>query len=226
MEAEAETVQTRFGDPRDIGGLVTISSLEGFGNFFLASRLPAFRRSYPRLRVELLTIQQIVALSRREADIAITVNPPATPVQDRHHLLEYALHVYGAGDYLAKAAPIQNRGDLGQHDFCGYIDDLVFTRGLDYLDEVSPGLRPALQSSSLHAQLEFVCAGYGLGVLPTFIARGRPELVPVLPNEICLRRSYWLQTPRAGELSPATRAAVRFIKETAHGSAALFAPVS
>ena len=61
-----------------ISGVVRISSLEGFANFFLAARLPRFVAAHPNVSIEMIAIQQIVALSRREADIAITLQPPET----------------------------------------------------------------------------------------------------------------------------------------------------
>lgn len=213
MDDEAAHVRTEVGTSSDVSGAIRVSSLEGFGNFFLASLLPDFARAHPRLRIELLTIQQIVALSRREADIAITVNPPDLPRFKRTHLVDYSLFVYAEATYLARSAPIKQPADLSAHPFSGYIDDLVFTRGLDYLHEVLPGLKPTLQSSSLHAQMGFACAGYGLCVLPAFIARTRPELTAVLPESIRLTRSYWLVEPAAGEGSVAVQLAARFIRE-------------
>src|ERR1035437_7421968 len=61
-----------------ISGVVRISSLEGFANFFLAARLPLFAAAHPNVSIEMIAIQQIVALSRREVDIAITLQPPET----------------------------------------------------------------------------------------------------------------------------------------------------
>lgn len=195
-----------------VGGIVRISTLEGFGNFFLAGRLPKFAEQYPNLAIELLTLQQIVALSRREADIAISLQPPDTGRFFREKLTDYALFVYGARDYLASRPPITHRDDLRDHDFCGYIDDLVFVRGLDYLDEISKGLRAKLQSSSLHAQTEAAIAGYGLCVLPAFIAARHPELVPVLPDQLWLTRSYWLVASTDIAPSPRVQAIRRFIR--------------
>ncbi len=187
-----------------IGGIVRISTLEGFGNVFLAGRLPKFAAQYPNLHIELLTLQQIVALSRREADIAITLQPPDTGRFVHEKLTDYSLFVYGSRDYVAGRPPIRTREDLREHVFCGYIDDLVFVRGLDYLDEVAKGLRAKLQSSSLHAQTEAAIAGYGLCVLPAFIAARHPQLVPVLPDQVSLTRSYWLVTEQRCRAEPAS----------------------
>ncbi|WP_037471508.1 LysR family transcriptional regulator [Sphingobium sp. DC-2] len=222
IDHEAAHIEAEIGSAGEISGHIRVSSLEGFGNFFLASRLPAFTRAYPRLRIELLTIQQIVALSRWEADLIITLNPPNLPKSDRKELVNYRLFVYGSQEYLASSPEIHNRDDLVRHPFSGYIDDLVFTRGLDYLSEILPGLRPALQSSSLYAQMEFACAGHGLCVLPAFIARSRPQLVPILPHEIMLERSYWLVEPSQGETSLAVHTAASWIRERVSAERHLF----
>jgi DNA-binding transcriptional LysR family regulator len=199
-----------------VGGVVRISTLEGFGNFFLARRLPKFAQQYPNLVIELLTLQQIVALSRREADIAISLQPPDTDTDAgrffREKLTDYALFVYGSRDYLDAHRPITSQEDLRDHVFCGYIDDLVFVRGLDYLNEVAKGLRARLQSSSLHPQTEAACAGYGLCVLPAYIASRYPELVPVLPEKIALKRSYWLVAHVDVAPSPRVQAITSFIR--------------
>ncbi len=205
-----------------VGGIVRISTLEGFGNFFLAGHLPAFAAQYPNLAVELLTLQQIVALSRREADIAISLQPPDVGQLFREKLTDYALLVYGSRAYLEAHAPIRQREDFAAHTFCGYIDDLVFVRGLDYLDEVSKGIKARLKSSSLHAQLEAASQGYGLCVLPAFIASGRPELVPVLPDQIRLLRSYWLVASADVATSPRVQAVRRFIRAEVDAAQDLF----
>src|SRR5690606_11641133 len=72
------------------------------------------------------------------------------------------------------------------------IEDMVFTPGLDYMREILPALRSTYQSSSIHAQLTATLSGYGLCVLPYFIASSYEELVPVLPGELQLEREYWL----------------------------------
>src|SRR5688500_5937493 len=68
MHEEARRIgREMLASNHGMGGVVRISTLEGFGNVFLAGRLPKFAAQYPNLHIELLTLQQIVALSRREA---------------------------------------------------------------------------------------------------------------------------------------------------------------
>ncbi|MEJ1976506.1 MAG: LysR family transcriptional regulator [Acetobacteraceae bacterium] len=178
IETEAVRAEQELaGSNHRLTGSVRISTLEGFGNFFLASRVGAFAAANPGLTVELITIQQIVALSRREADIVVTLAPPKTGRFVCEKLTDYRLFVYGSRDYLDSHPPIRTRDDLATHPFAGYIDDLIFMRGLDYLAEIGPDLRARLQNSSLHAQMEATASGFGLCVLPAFIAGTRRELI-------------------------------------------------
>jgi DNA-binding transcriptional LysR family regulator len=222
IEAETQKAERDIaGADLVISGVVRINSLEGFANFFLAARLPHLVAEHPDLTIELVAIQQILALSRREADIAITLYPPESGRFVRERLTDYALFVFGTKPYLANAPPIRSRNDLQNHPFTGYIDDLIFMRGLDYLDEIG-ARRPRLQSSSLHAQMEAALAGYGLCVLPAFIATQHKTLLPVLPREVFLRRTYWLVMP-ADTADTARVQVVRcFIQKEAVAAQAVF----
>jgi len=223
IQQEARKVgREQISSSLGVGGVVRISSLEGFGNLFLSSRLPKFAAQYPNLSVELLTLQQIVALSRREADLAISLQPPENGRFFREKLTDYWLFVYGSREYLDANPTINSPDDLKDHVFCGYIDDLVFLRGLDYLDEVGKGVRARLQSSSLHAQTEAARAGFGLCVLPAFIGSRTPGLVPVLKDHIRLQRTYWMVASADVAPSPRVQAVRRFIRAEVEASRDLF----
>lgn len=214
MEAEAMAATAELGRP-DIGitGTIRINSLEGFGNYFLAPRVGRFAATHPRLRLELVMIQQIVALSKREGDVAVALAPPKENRFVTTRLGEYHLGLYAAPSYLASRPPIKRRSDLEAHAFIGYVDDLVFTRGLDYLDEVLPGLKARLQSSSIATQLVMAEQGLGICVFPSFMGRNRPGLVPVLPQEVRLKRDYWLFTHGDLAETARVRAVTRFIHD-------------
>ncbi len=214
MEAQATAATEELGRPEvGVTGTVRINSLEGFGNVFLAPRIGRFAEKHPQLRLELVTIQQIVALSKREGDVAIGLAPPKESRFVTTRLVDYDLGLYAAPSYLARHAPIVGRADLERHAFVGYVDDLVFTRGLDYLDEVLPGLKARIQSSSLTAQMTITEQGHGICVLPRFMAAGRPGLAPVLSQEVRLTRSYWLFTHADIADTARVRTVRRFIQD-------------
>lgn len=223
MEREAMKFQTEVaGNYSALSGVVRMSTLEGFGNFFLAERLPLLAQTYRGLLIEMVTIQQIMSLSKREAELSITLHMPRTGPYHSDKLTPYRLFIYGHKDYLARHPPIKAREDMQGHSFIGYIDDMVFTPGLDYMREVLPGQRCTYQSSSIYAQLFATMAGYGLCVLPFFIAQKHSELVPILPRELHLVREYWLNCHVDAMAAPRIRVISDFILKSVHDHASDF----
>ncbi|WP_279480828.1 LysR family transcriptional regulator [Aureimonas sp. SK2] len=209
--------------PTSPRGVVRLATPEGFGNFFLADRLPALARSHPALSIELVPIQQIVSLSRREADLSVALHSPSSGPYRRERIVPYRLFVWASRSYLAAAGPIERPAALAAHPVIGYIDDMIFTPGLDYLREILPGTRAAYQSSSIHAQLAATRQGFGLGVLPYFIARRYDDLVPVLPREAHIQRDYWLICHDDLVGTPRIRLLSDFIRDTARAAVDIFA---
>lgn len=93
---------------------------------------------------------------------------------------------------MQQHAPIKTIAALHKQRLIGYVDDLIYSPQLRYFDEVLPGLRPQISSTSILAQLEMTRAGTGLCILPSFIANRYPELTPVLVDQINVERSFWL----------------------------------
>lgn len=223
MERDAEKFHKEAsGGAVSLSGVVRLSTLEGFGNFFLADRLPALAQQHPNLSIEVVTIQQIVSLSRREADVSITLGTPRASQHHQERITPYRLFFYGSQDYLDRTPPITRRDDLKAHPFIGYIDDMVFTPGLDYLREIFPGRRAGYQASSIQSQLSATRLGFGLCVLPYFIAYRFPDLVPVLPKEIHLDRDYWLICHNDVAATPRVRTLTDFIKTETRNASHLF----
>ena len=223
MEAEAERLHADIAaGPLFHRGVVRLSAPEGFANFFFAERLGAFTASHPNISLELVTIQQIMSLSRKEADVAVALDPPKAGPYFCEKLGDYSLHIYGARHYLGASAPVATLDDLLRHPFIGYIEDMIFAPGLDYLGDVHRGIRANFQSSSIFAQLTATRQGLGLCVLPHFIASRYPELQIVLPDTVELRRSYWLLCHRDLRQVPRIRGVIDFIFEAARGSQRLF----
>ncbi len=88
-------------------------------------------------------------------------------------LLDYTLGLYAAPAYLdRRRLKIASRADLPRHRFVGYIEELLFTPELDYLPQVSPKISAKFRSANLIAQLNATIAGFGIAVLPHFMAIG------------------------------------------------------
>jgi DNA-binding transcriptional LysR family regulator len=70
--------------------------------------------------------------------------------------------------------------------------------------------------------MEAAVAGYGLCVLPAFIARRHKVLLPVLPREVFLRRTYHLVMPADRADTTRVRAVRQFIHEEVAAAQATF----
>lgn len=223
IEAETDRLQA---DICSVGsllrGVVRLTAPEGFSNFFFVDKLKDLALTHPHITVELIIIQQIMALSRKEADVAITLDPPKAGPYVSERIMDYTLHIYATRSYLASRPPIRRREDLMEHFFIGYVQDLIFSPGLDYLRDVHSGLRASFQSSSISAQLIATRGGRGLCILPQFIAEKFPELEIVLPDEVELKRGYWLTCHQDLADVPRIRSVMDFILTTARTHESLF----
>lgn len=187
---------------REIGGLgaettgmtgrVRIGAPEGLGVGYLGGRIAAIMQDYPTLEIELVALPQTYSLSSREADIAITLDRPHEGSLATRKLTDYALGFYATRAYLGRNGVPQALDDLTGHTLCGYITGLLHTKELAYLDVPDRKFAMRFASTSIIAQCAMIESGMGMGVLPAYLAAGKPLLVPVLQSSFLLRRSYWL----------------------------------
>ncbi|WP_244607304.1 LysR family transcriptional regulator [Bosea sp. CS1GBMeth4] len=222
METEALAIQSEIGGAdMALSGTVRIGAPDGFGSTFLAPRFAGFAKAYPGLELQLIAMPRLLSLSKREADVAITLAPPKEGKVVARKLCDYRLGLYASQDYLDAMPPIAAAEDLFAHRIVGYIDDLIFTPELDYLDEVAKGLRAQIQSSSVLAQMNAVAAGAGIGVIHHFMAVDEPRLVPVLAESVSITRSFWLLVHADLKDVARVRAVVDFIVRESKANRAL-----
>jgi len=189
------------GKNQQLSGTIRIGVPDGLGNCFLASRLGTLQKEHPALEVELVAVPMYYSLSKREIDILITVKQPTSGNVVAKKITAYKLGLFATRGYLDSRKSIKSRADLSEHDFIGYIDDLLYDQNLKFLEEFSPGLRTNFRSSTITAQMNAVTAGAGIAVLPYFMAHTEAALVPVLPDEY-IERELWLQVnPDAKQLT-------------------------
>jgi len=194
MEAEAVAAEADLdGDTPEISGTVRIGAPDGFGVAYLAPRLGRLTGKYPGLTVQLVPVPRSFSLSRREADIAVTIDRPETGRLRASKLVDYALGLYASKSYLRERGAPETANDLSGHDLIGYVEDLLYSPSLNYGSEITKGWTARFEIASALGQTEAVRSGAGIGILHDFIACDLPELNAVLP-ETKLRRSYWMVT--------------------------------
>ncbi|MDD0815161.1 LysR family transcriptional regulator [Curvibacter sp. HBC28] len=198
-------------------GLVRIGTTEGFGTVVLAPQLARLSQQHPGLAIDLLALPRLLHLSRREADIVISLERPSRGPVLVSQLTDYVLQLYGSRDYLASHASIHSREDLRGHAFISYVDDLLFTKELQLLDELHRPERFALRSTSILSQYQAVKAGAGLAVLPAFVAARDPDLQPVLPGQARFTRTFWMSMPAEAKHQARMQLTWAFVRDTVQG---------
>lgn len=196
VDAMETTVQSATEQIANTGhalsGHVRVGSTEGFGCFFLAPQLARFQDAHPNISIDLLPVPHFVSLSKREADIAVTLERPEQGQYVYTKLCDYRLKLYATPDYLAGHEPIRTPDDLRSHRFASYIDDLAFSHELLYLERAVPGAVSRWRSTSAIAQYHAALQGRSLAILPCFMASPDARLVPVLADQIVVTRAFFL----------------------------------
>lgn len=186
--AEAEAALSRGLDTGRAGlsGQVRIGAPDGCANFLLPQVCAAIQADHPGLELQILALPRVVNLSRREADMAITVSPPDAGRLTVQKIADYRLHLAQRRD----APSLATLADLRGRVIVGYIPDMIFDRELDYLGQIGAET-VQLASNSVPVQL-MMLRRRGIGIVHDFALPFAPELVRVLTAEVSLRRAFHL----------------------------------
>ncbi|HEX7970951.1 MAG TPA: LysR family transcriptional regulator [Thiobacillus sp.] len=229
LYAHAEQIENSMGLLREealgqgarVSGTVRIGTPEGFGTMFLTPRLPRLLEQHPDLNVEILALPRFPSLATREADIIVTLDPPQHGRYIASRLTDFTYGLFASRTYLRRRGAIRHVGHLAECDFIGYIDELIPSPQLRYLELLAPGHRLRFASTGMLAQLAAVRAGMGLGVLAHFLVAGK-DLVPVLPGEAVWKRTFWLATHADWYKLRRVRAVWDFVRAAAEAEPELF----
>ena len=194
MRERAIAAETQLALARDEGqggssrltGQIRIGAPDGAANFLLPQVCAAIQAENPALEIQILALPRVVNLSRREADMAVTVSPPAAGKLTVQRITDYKLHLATRSD----APVISDRDDLRDRPIVGYIPDMIFDKELDYLGDLgAQGVQMA--SNSVAVQLQMIRQS-GIGIVHDFALPFAPELRRVLVDDISLTRSFYL----------------------------------
>ncbi len=175
-------------------GVVRLGVPEVFGVKVVAPLLAGLLRQHPDLSIDLLALPRFANLANREADLGVTMDPPATGRYIVTRLASFRFYLYASPDYLARHEPIREQADLVRHDFVDYVQDRLASRELSYLNEFGFTPRRRICCSGMTAQIEAAALGMGLMMAPPYAVPDDGRLVPVLPSFFA-ERSFWLVAP-------------------------------
>lgn len=190
-EAALSGAKEALSGPGDLTGQIRIGAPDGCANYLLPQICARLCEAHPGLEIQIVALPRVFNLSRREADMAISVSRPQAGRLVAQRLTDYHLHLAAHEDYLRAHPAIRTRDDLRGHRMIGYIPDMIFDRELDYLT-VTGAEWAQLASNSVSVQMQAIRVGAGLGIVHDFAIPFCPGVQRVLTDEISLTRSFWL----------------------------------
>ena len=188
VSAKLAMTEAQIVDSRDHpSGPLKITTTLAFGSLWLTPRIRAFHTLYPEITITLLTSDNLLDLSMREADVAIRMKEPTEPDLIRRHLMTVHWHIYASPDYLDRFGPITTADDLTRQRLIIYGQGpLTAIVNPDWLIAITgdPGAdgRIVLEANSIHTMRQAAESGLGIAALPDYVAWDSQRLQRVLPD--------------------------------------------
>jgi DNA-binding transcriptional LysR family regulator len=193
-------------------GEVRIATSDSLLFDLLLPVLAAFRSAYPDVRLDLVTGNTALNLSRRDADVAIraTSTPPETLVGRKVARIAWA--AYGAA---ASAAPVANATELFSPgiSWVGFGDALAGLAAASLLRNSVPEAQVACRFDTVGGLVAGIEAGLGHGLLPCFAGDRHPAFTRVLAPLSSLSSDLWLLTHPDLRHVPRIRVLLDFLGE-------------
>lgn len=188
-----ETV-TRFdADESSLVGNVRVGAPDGYGSYVILPALIELQRRAPELMIELLCFNSPADISRREVDLLVVTEPPASGRYRIRKLPSVGLGLYGSRDYLAKNGAPKSREDLSRHWLVGYDPSSQYAQvAVSRLTALEIGMNASISCNTLFGQMRAVQMGAGLAFLPTYVVEPQLGLERLLDGEIGMEIELWL----------------------------------
>lgn len=191
-QAVIQALEEVQGQSNILSGSIRIGAPDGSANYLLPQVCAEICDENPGLEVQIVALPRVFNLSKREADMALTVSPPQTGRLTVQKVADYQLHLAASKKYLSDRDPISTKTDLKNHRLIGYIPDMIFDKELDYVAEVGQAAHASLTSNSFSVQLNWARLGAGVCIVHDFAMPAFPELVKILKTEVSLKRTFYL----------------------------------
>ena len=207
MEEAALALRQRLQTGNEIRGLVRLTAPRSLLDGFLIQRLGGLHERHPALDLEIIGEARVVSLARRDADIALRIGAPKDSDLIARRLATVGFALYASPAYKAKL-------DSGEAPLViGYDPESDFIAEAAWLARRFPDQRFSFRSNSQISQTVAARAGYGVALLPDYLAAGDPALVQVWPEERIPERDLWLLMRRDLAKIPRMRAVADYLIE-------------
>lgn len=184
----AATALSRLEPEKALTGLVRITATPSLAETFLIPRLAAFQQQHPMLDLEIIAERHPVSLQRRQSDIALRLVRPEHGELMARHVTNIVYRFYATPAWHDRL-----RGGTAPC-FVGFDEAGTQFPEASWLAMRFGDARMTLRSNDYIGQIAAARAGYGIALIPHFLAAGDSALVEVRLSETPPPRELWLLT--------------------------------
>lgn len=174
------------GRPGVWTGTIRVATSEAVATWWVTPMLPEFVRCHPGLQVELVIGANTVNLSRRDADIALRMSPPARDEEGEYVALRVGAMTFAA---YAKAGDRDAQRDWRALPYVNWGESLAHVPMARWTTAAFAGKRPVLLTNSMPTMIAAAGAGLGVTVMPESVGNSDPSLVRL---DFACSRDLWL----------------------------------
>lgn len=198
IEAELEAARAAaMASNTQVTGRVRLSTTDSVLRGLVLPCLPALAVLHPQLQLELRSGNELVSLTRRDADLALRATPKAPD-----HLIGRRLGTIRFVACTSKLLPAaRRRRPLDQHDWIAPDEALPEHPSVRWRRKHLPKLTPRHLVDGIVGVVDAIKAGLGVGVVPQFMLGNEPQLVALSePLDGCESQLWLLAHPESRHL--------------------------
>lgn len=217
MEAAVQTLG-RGSEDGSVRGLVRVNASPAISQGFLVAKLARLPLLYPGLDIDLASDLRAVSLERHVTDIAVRLGRPKDG-----DVIAKPLGKMGFGFYGTKAV-CKRIADGAEPVFIGFDEANAYIPEAEWLARHFPQARVVFRANNQVAQATAALTGVGVVLLPHYIGRSTPKLLPcdLAPAPSPPPREIWLITRGQDRKDLPIRTVVDYLLETFASERALF----
>ncbi|MBC7578682.1 LysR family transcriptional regulator [Tardiphaga sp.] len=195
IEAAVTDFQRRVNDEaHDLTGVIRVTCPEPvIGRMTKSALVERFQTLHPGLRIEFVTSDRYLDLSKGEADVAFRSGDTDDDLVGRK-VADSIWAVYASQGYIDLHGKPATVNDLPNHHLVGFDQSLSAHRASVWLQAVAPESKLTARTNSVLGLIYAVKSGLGIGPLPASLGDAEPDLVRVLGPIAELSRSWRLLT--------------------------------
>lgn len=201
IEAELEAARSALAGPAEaVAGRVKLSTTDAVMRGLVLPLLPGLAQAHPQLRLEVRTGNELVSLTRRDADLALrATRKPPEHVVGRHLGTMRFVVAAAAGSRPKRVRSVEALADW---PWIAPDEALPDHPSVQWRRRRLPKVQPQLLVDGITGVADAVAAGAGIGIVPRFVLESDARRLQALsePLEGCESELWLLAHPESRHL--------------------------